>query len=89
MCGSFRLAWLQRADLAGHDAEAGGPAELGGGVERELHAEADAEHGRARGDALAQQLVEPELAQALHRARERADAGHDQAGGGAQPLVIA
>ena len=38
-------------------------AELGGGVEGELHAQADAEHRRARGDALAQQLVEAELAQ--------------------------
>ena len=39
--------------------------------------------------ALAQQLVQPQLAQALHRARERAHAGHDEAGGGPQLLVIA
>ena len=75
--------------LAGDDAQPLGAAELRGGVERELHAEADAEHRRAGSQALAQELVEAELAEVAHRTRKRAHARQHQPGGGAQALGIA
>ena len=43
--------------------------------------EADAEHGRALLDPVRDELVEPELADPLHRLREGADAGQDHAVG--------
>ena len=64
------------------------PAELGGGVEGQLHPQADTEHRRARREALAQQLVQAELAQVVHRAREGPHAGQDEPGRRAQPVVL-
>ena len=43
--------------------------------------EADAEHGPAALDALGDELVEPPLADPLHRLREGADARQDDAVG--------
>ena len=74
---------LELGDRAREQAEAVGAAELGGRVEEQLQAEADAEDRHAGVAALGDQLVEAELADPLHRPREGADAGQDHAVGGA------
>ena len=71
--GQVALAGVEPAHVAGNDAEPLGAAELGRGLEGELHPEAQAEHRHAARDALAHELVEAEPAQLLHPARERAD----------------
>ena len=76
---------VELADLALQQAEAGGAAELGRGLEEELQAEADAEDRPAAVAPLADQPVEPELADPLHRLREGADAGQDDPVAGATP----
>jgi hypothetical protein len=47
-------------------------------LEQDLHAHADAEHGPATGEALADDAGAAHRVQALHARRVRADAGHDQ-----------
>ena len=71
---------VQRLDRPAQQPDALGAAQLGGGVEQQLHPHAEPDHGHGRLDALAQQLVERELAHALHRLRHRAHPGqHDPA----------
>ena len=81
--GDLQARRVELVDLAGEQAEALGPAELGGRVEEQLQAEADAEDRHAGAAALGDQLVEAARADALHRPREGADPGQDQAVGGA------
>ena len=73
---------------AGQQAEAGGAAELLAALEEQLQAEADAEDRSPRRGPLGDQLVEPGRADPLHRPREGADAGQDQAVGGAHRLGV-
>ena len=88
MCGSLRRL-AARVTVAGQQAEPGGALVLVGALEQQLHAEADAEHRHAaRRRARASDLVEAERAQAAHRLRERADAGHDDAVGRADLVVV-
>ncbi len=54
-------------------------AELGGGLEQELHAEADAEQGAAGGGEGQHRLVEAAGPEALHGVAEGAHAGEDRA----------
>ena len=85
MCGTLRPSASSSVDRAGEQAEAGGAAQLGGRVEEQLQAEADAEDRHPGVAALGDQLVEAALADPLHRPREGADAGQDQPVGGARP----
>ena len=81
MCGTRRPPAASGAHVAAQQPEPLAPLELDRALEQQLHAEADAEQRHARLGALADHLVEAERAQVLHRARERADAGHDDAVG--------
>src|SRR6266536_5355554 len=63
------------SDLAGKDAEASDAAVLLRLFERQLEAEADAEHRRPGLDSLDQSLVDTAPAQPFHRGRGGADAG--------------
>ena len=79
---------VEAVDLALDQAEPSRAAELGRGFEQQLEAEADAEHGRPGRDPLGDQRVELELADPLHRLRERAHPGQDQAVGVARDLGV-
>src|SRR5207253_137548 len=68
--------------------ESPGPLELLGGVEQQLHAEADPEQRGAAACALADQLDQPQLAEVAHRQRKRADAGEHQALAGPQLVGV-
>ena len=74
---------VEPGHLARQQAEAGGAAELGGRVEEQLQPEADPEDRDAGLAALGDELVDPELADPLHRARKGADARKYQAVGAA------
>ena len=76
MCGTRSPPVSQPLTLPADQPEALGLAELLGALEQQLHPQADPEQRRARADAFAEQLDEPELAQVAHRQRERADARH-------------
>ena len=77
MCGSFGASSARH--LAGQQAEPRRALVLDRALEQQLHAEADAEHGRAALRPLADDLVEAGGAQAAHRLGERAHAGDDDA----------
>ena len=83
MFGTLRPGASSARHRARQQAEALGAAELLGALEEQLQAEADAEDRRPRRGPLGDQLVEPGRADPLHRPREGADAGQDQAVGGA------
>jgi hypothetical protein len=87
--GQLARSSLELAHLAFEDSQPGRSAVLGRGLERKLHPEANAEHGHPGCDTLAQQLIETELAQVLHRAGKGAHAGHYQARRGAKPRRLA
>ena len=81
-------ARVEPHDLAGQQPEAGRPAVLGGALEEQLHPEAQPDHRHARRRALAHELVQAGRAQSPHRLRERADAGHDEAVGRGEDVVV-
>ena len=86
MCGTRGA--VERAHAPGEQAQAGLSLVLVGGLEQQLHAQAQAEHGHAGARALGDQLVEPGSAEAAHRLREGADAGHDDAVRRADRVVV-
>ena len=59
-----------------------------GGLEQQLHAEADAQQRHARGGALDQHLAEAGAVEVAHRLRERADAGQDDRRGRSDLVVV-
>ncbi len=77
---------LQRPNRAAEEPEPVRALILRGGLEEQLHAEADAEHRDPRLDSSGDQLVEPALAHPLHRPREGADAGQDDPVGRLRPV---
>ena len=80
MCG--RTGASSSVTTPGHSPEAlGVDAALDAALEQHLHADADAEHGPAAGEAPLDELVAAARAQRLHDGAERADAGHDEAVG--------
>ncbi len=94
MCGSFRAPAPRRgrrqpAHLAAQQPEPLRAAVLLGALEQQLHPHARPEQRCPRRGALAQQLVEAELADRRHRRRERPHAGEQQAVGGPQLRVVA
>src|SRR5215208_807695 len=75
------LGRLERRHLAGQQAEPQSALVLRGGLEQQLHAEADAEHRRATARAFADHLVETLRPQPSHRLGKRPHAGdHDRVG---------
>ncbi len=86
--GQLQACARQRADLAGDQAEALGSALLAGALEGELHPQTDPQHRGSGGDALAQELAEPEPREVRHRPREGPDAGQDEPRGGRQAIGV-
>ena len=80
---------VELLDRALEQADALPAAELGRALEQQLHPQADPEHGPARLDELAQQVVVAEPAHLLHGLREGADAGQHHAVRAADTLVVA
>src|SRR6202042_643027 len=83
----LQRAALKLAHLAADHAQARRAALLGRALEAKLHAKADSEDGSARGETLAQELVQAELPQPGHAARKGSHPRHDKAGRGTQALV--
>src|SRR3954471_7222435 len=76
-------------DVAGQQPETRVAGQLDRAIEQQLHPEAQPEHRRAGPPAPDDELVQGGRAEALHRRRERADAGHDEAVGRHQRFVVA
>ena len=89
MCGTRSPPLSSRDDLAADQAEARvSPPSSVERVEQQLHAEADAEQRRARGDALGDQRVEAELRADSRIARGKAPTpGQDERVGGPRSLA--
>jgi hypothetical protein len=84
---------LQRRRCERHDPARQQPqpaiaAQLGRGVEQQLHPQAQPEDRRPLARALDHELVEAELAHRAHRGGEGAHAGDDEPVGGAQRVVV-
>ena len=82
-------AGVQRAHLAGEQPEAVGELVLLGALEQQLHAQADAQHGRAGRGGGPDALVEAELDEVAHALRERPDARDDERVGRLQRRRVA
>jgi hypothetical protein len=79
--GHLQAGRVERLHRPAQQADPLRAAELAGRLEQQLHAHAEPDHGHRRLDPLAQQLVQRQLAHALHGLGHRPHAGqHDGAG---------